>query len=109
MSYQLWKPSLYESKHSYVYSYGEDLLSLLSPQPEERILDLGCGTGHLTSMIAASGARVVGVDNSLEMIEEARQKHAHLKFIHADATNISFPSQFDAIFSNAVLHWVLQM
>src|ERR1019366_7344933 len=58
-----WNANLYDDKHSFVFKYGEDLVEMLKPQRGERILDLGCGTGYLTSIIAASGATVVGIDN----------------------------------------------
>ena len=63
-----WNANLYDAKHDFVWKYGSDVVSLLAPQPGERILDLGCGTGHLTAQIAESGAQVVGVDCSAEMI-----------------------------------------
>jgi trans-aconitate methyltransferase len=98
--------ALYESRHSFVWNYGADLVPLLDPQPGERILDLGCGTGQLTARIAESGARVVGLDSSPEMIGQARQNYPNLEFKLADAASFSFPREFDAVFSNAALHWV---
>lgn len=103
-----WNSSLYDQKHSFVYKYGEDLLALLNPQAGERILDVGCGTGHLTAQIAASGATVIGLDSSAAMIETAQTAYPNLEFKQADATNFSFTEPFDAVFSNAALHWVLQ-
>jgi trans-aconitate 2-methyltransferase len=103
-----WNAALYDQKHSFVFEYGRDLLSLLNPQPGERILDLGCGTGRLTKAIADTGALVVGIDNSPSMIAAARGEYPHLEFFEADAGSFSFPSLFDAIFSNAVLHWILE-
>ncbi|MGE0128583.1 MAG: trans-aconitate 2-methyltransferase [Blastocatellales bacterium] len=101
-----WNPSLYDQKHSFVTEYGKELLALLAPQPTDHIIDLGCGTGHLTRMIADSGARVIGLDNSPQMIEAARQKYLDIEFIVADASDFSFDTNFDAVFSNAALHWV---
>ena len=63
MSSKDWNASLYDQKHAFVFEYGKSLLSLLDPQPGESILDLGCGTGHLTKAIAESGAHVVGLDS----------------------------------------------
>lgn len=103
-----WNSSLYDQKHSFVYEYGKDLLALLNLQAEERILDVGCGTGHLTAQIAASGAKVIGLDSSAAMIETAQAAYPNLAFKQADATNFSFAEPFDAVFSNAALHWVLQ-
>ncbi len=108
MANDTWNSSLYDQKHSFVYKYGEDLLGLLAPKVGERILDVGCGTGHLTAQIAASGATVIGLDSSAAMIEKAHAAYPNLAFQQADATAFSFAEAFDAIFSNAALHWVLQ-
>ncbi|HET9919696.1 MAG TPA: class I SAM-dependent methyltransferase [Ktedonobacteraceae bacterium] len=101
-----WNPALYDQKHAFVFQYGKGLLSLLEPRAGETILDLGCGTGHLTKAIAESGARVVGIDSSAEMIEQARQGYPGIEFQVADARNFSLPYTFDAVFSNATLHWI---
>ena len=98
--------ALYEARHSFVWSYGADLLPLLAPQPGERILDLGCGTGQLTAQIAEAGASVVGVDRSADMIGQARQNYPAIEFKLAEAASFSVPGPFDAVFSNAVLHWI---
>ena len=99
---------LYEARHSFVWNYGADMLPLLAPSPGERILDLGCGPGQLTAKIAEAGAQVVGIDASPEMIGQARQNYPQLTFKLADATRFAFEGEpFDAVFSNAVLHWVL--
>jgi trans-aconitate methyltransferase len=101
-----WDASLYDDKHSFVWKHGASLLELLAPRPGERILDLGCGTGHLTAQIAAGGADVTGVDSSTAMIEQARHGYPHLRFEVADARDFVFAESFDAVFSNAVLHWI---
>jgi trans-aconitate methyltransferase len=101
-----WNAERYEGRHAYVWQFGGNLLELLAPQPGERILDLGCGTGHLTADIAAAGAHVVGLDSSVEMLGQARQNYPKLSFVLADAISFRFDEPFDAIFSNAVLHWV---
>lgn len=102
-----WDPEHYDDKFSFVYQYGEDLFTLLDPKPGERILDLGCGTGELTELIHQSGAEVIGMDKSQDMIRAARSKYPHLEFVVSDATTFQFDSLFDAIFSNATLHWIL--
>jgi len=104
----MWNPALYDGKHSFVWKYGASLLELLAPQPGERILDLGCGTGHLTAQIAEAGAEVIGIDAAPAMIEEARRAYPSLRFEIMDARDFTFPEPFDAVFSNAVLHWVKQ-
>ena len=106
MSDNNWNASLYDQKHAFVFEYGKGLIPQLNPQPGELILDLGCGTGHLTQTIAESGARVIGIDSSPQMIEMARATHPELEFLQANARDFSFTDPFDAIFSNATLHWV---
>jgi trans-aconitate methyltransferase len=101
-----WDAGLYTAKHSFVYEYGRELVALLAVQPGERILDLGCGSGQLTQAIAESGARVTGLDNSTSMIDTARREYSDLSFVLADAKEFSFDEPFDAVFSNAALHWV---
>ena len=103
-----WNANLYDDKHSFVAKYGEDVVQLLAPKTGERILDIGCGTGYLTNLIAQAGARVVGIDNSASMIERAQAVYPDLDLRVLSATNFSFGTPFDAVFSNAVLHWVLE-
>ena len=106
VSEKRWDASAYDSKHSFVWKYGREVLELLSPREGERILDLGCGTGHLTSQIAATGATVIGLDKSPAMIERARALYPDLRFEAADATSFHFDEPFDAVFSNAAIHWM---
>lgn len=101
-----WNAELYDAKHSFVSEKAKGVVDLLAPKPGERILDLGCGTGTLTAEIAASGAQVIGVDRSSEMIGEARKKFLDLHFAICDARSLNFSAEFDAVFSNAALHWI---
>jgi trans-aconitate methyltransferase len=101
-----WDAALYQDQHSFVWRYGASLLQLLDPQRGERVLDVGCGTGQLTSEIARCGAQVTGLDNSADMLAEARKNFPELGFVLADAASFNFPEPFDAVFSNAALHWV---
>lgn len=101
-----WDANLYDARHSFVWRYGLEVLDLLSPQPGERVLDLGCGTGHLTGKIAESGAAVVGIDKSSSMIEQARANYPTLRFEIADGRDFQFDEPFDAVFSNAAIHWM---
>jgi SAM-dependent methyltransferase len=80
-------------------------LDLLDPKPGERILDVGCGDGVLTKKIAERGAQVTGIDNSLEMISAARAKGVDA--LAVDSADMHFDAGFDAAFSNAALHWML--
>jgi trans-aconitate methyltransferase len=101
-----WDTELYEARHNFVWKFGEGVIDLLDPKPGERILDVGCGTGHLTQALAERGAEVVGFDSSPEMIGQARQNFPGLRFVLGDAAEMSFSSEFDAVFSNAALHWM---
>jgi SAM-dependent methyltransferase len=101
-----WDAERYEGKHSYVWQFGADLIDVLAPREGERILDVGCGTGQLTAEIAGRGAHVIGLDSSTTMLGQARQNYPGQEFVLADATNFRFPEPFDAVFSNAALHWV---
>ena len=103
---QLWDIDCYQKQHSFVWQYGADLLELLSPQPGDHILDLGCGTGQLTQAIAQTGATVTGIDADAAMVATAQQHYPQLSFTVADARNFTVPQPVDSIFSNAVLHWV---
>jgi SAM-dependent methyltransferase len=84
---------------------GAAALALLDPQWGEHILDVGCGDGTLTLKIKEAGADVVGIDNSLSMIGAARAKGLDARLM--DAAELKFAEAFDAVFSNATLHWVL--
>jgi trans-aconitate 2-methyltransferase len=107
MKPKAWDAELYEARHGFVWRFGEGVVELLNPQPGERILDLGCGTGQLTAKIASSGADVVGLDASPAMIGQARQNYPKLRFVLADAAALPYENEFDAVFSNAALHWML--
>lgn len=85
---------------------GGAALDLLDPKPGERVLDIGCGEGTLTKKIIGRGATVLGVDNSPEMITAARANG--IDAVLLDVTDMTFSSEFDAGFSNATLHWVLE-
>jgi trans-aconitate methyltransferase len=110
-----WNAAEYDAKHAFVYEKAKGLVELLAPKAGERILDLGCGTGALTAEIAARGAEVLGVDRSEEMIAQAMKKFPALRFEVMDARELRFNTDradkareaaFDAVFSNAVLHWI---
>lgn len=106
MSAADWNPGLYQSSHSFVWERGREMLAMLAPQPGERILDAGCGTGQLTAEIAAAGADVLGVDSSPAMVEQARRNFPEIPFELQDLRALPYRAEFDAVFSNAALHWV---
>lgn len=101
-----WNASLYDSKHSFVSKFGNDLVDLLSPKKGEKILDLGCGTGDLANNLANLEVDVLGIDKSKNMVHQAITKYPGLKFMVSDALKLGFQEEFDAVFSNATLHWV---
>jgi len=101
-----WDATLYDGSHGFVSKYGQRILSYLNPKPGETILDLGCGTGDLTKEIFLTGANVTGVDSSAEMIQAAKSKFPEIEFHQMDARDLQLDTHFDAVFSNAVLHWI---
>ncbi|MBA9027739.1 class I SAM-dependent methyltransferase [Peribacillus huizhouensis] len=103
-----WNANLYDRKHSFVTEYGNRLIELLAPKAGEKILDLGCGTGDLVKKLHDYKVDVVGVDQSKNMVMQAKNKYPTLKFFVQDATNLEYKNEFDAVFSNATLHWVKQ-
>src|SRR6185295_18810729 len=105
-SAQTWDPVTYARNARFVSDLGSPVVDLLAPKPGERILDLGCGAGTLTVKLIASGATVFGVDANPQMIASAKAKgiDAHV----ADAHALTFDREFDAVFSNAALHWMLK-
>jgi trans-aconitate methyltransferase len=107
---QTWNTEAYAANGRFVANLATDVIALLAPQPGEQILDLGCGDGALTEQLAATGAIVTGVDASPTMLAAARQRNVHsargLTFEQHDATALPYHHQFDAVFSNAALHWI---
>jgi trans-aconitate methyltransferase len=103
---QAWNPTHYDRAGAFVPKLGADLIELLAPRPGERVLDLGAGTGDLTQALAAAGARPLGLDASQEMVSEAQRKHPSLSFVVGDGQQLRFEQEFDAVFSNATLHWM---
>ncbi len=100
---QHWDPVRYQRNAGFVARLGEPLLELLAPRPHERILDLGCGDGALTALIAGRAA-VVGVDASAEQVAAARARGLAAEV--ANGARLDFSAEFDAVFSNAALHWM---
>jgi trans-aconitate methyltransferase len=99
-----WTSDAYRTNAAYVPALGAAVFELLNPQIGERILDIGCGEGALTQKIAAAGATVVGVDASADMVAAAAARGLDARVI--DAERLPFAQEFDAVFSNAALHWV---
>lgn len=102
---QTWDPCDYSKHGSFVHKLAGGVVEWLAPQSGERILDLGCGDGQLTQSIAATGANVIGVDSSAQMVAAARARGVAADV--GQAESLPYPDQvFDAVFSNAALHWI---
>ncbi len=99
-----WSAEHYRRHAGFVPTLGQGVVAVLAPRPGERILDLGCGDGALTDSLTAAGAEVVGVDASADMVAAARRRGIDARV--ADATRLDFEAAFDAVFSNAALHWM---
>ena len=101
---QEWNASRYAQNARFVSDLGQAVFDLLNPKPAERILDLGCGDGALTEKLVAAGADVVGVDSSGDMISAAQARGLNVRVM--DAYKLEFDNEFDAVFSNAAIHWM---
>jgi len=102
---QTWDPAAYAQNGSFVHGLAGGVVEWLAPQAGERILDLGCGDGQLTERLGQSGAMVTGADADLHMVDAAKSRG--LEAVHAMAESLPFSdATFDAVFSNAALHWV---
>jgi len=104
-STSMWDAADYARVGGFVAELGAAALDLLDPQPGEHVLDIGCGDGALTQKIVERGASVVGIDNSLSMVAAAKARGLDARLM--DAAQLKFAEAFDAAFSNATLHWVL--
>ncbi len=101
---QHWNPKQYALNARFVSDLGMPVVELLSPQPGERILDLGCGDGALTVKLLNYGCEVVGVDSSPEMVAAAQELGLDARVM--EGQSLQFNNEFDAVFSNAALHWM---
>jgi trans-aconitate methyltransferase len=99
-----WSAACYAANARFVADLGQAALELLNPRPGERILDLGCGDGALTQKLVERGASVLGIDSSPDMIASARARHLDARV--DDGQRLELEGPFDAVFSNAALHWM---
>ncbi|PSJ16172.1 class I SAM-dependent methyltransferase [Nitrosomonas supralitoralis] len=105
MPQQNWNETTYKEHASFVPALANDVIGLLKPRKGERILDVGCGDGVLTLKIQEKGCSVIGVDSSMSMVETAINRGIEAYVI--DAHDLNYQNEFDAIFSNAALHWLI--
>jgi len=104
MTRQRWDPETYAANARFVADLGEPVLDLLAPRRGEHVLDLGCGDGALTEKLVEAGCHLTAVDSSAEQVEAARARGLDARVENAE--RLPFDGEFDAVFSNAVLHWV---
>ncbi|WP_440993157.1 class I SAM-dependent methyltransferase [Cysteiniphilum litorale] len=103
-----WDVKRYTTQHNFVTNYGYEVVELLAPQQNEVILDLGCGNGELSYEISKRSHKVCGIDFAQSMVEQANKDYPHIDFTQHNA-ELAFPfakESFDAVFSNAALHWM---
>jgi trans-aconitate methyltransferase len=101
-----WAVATYDSAFGYVSAHGAPLVDLLDPQPDEKIIDLGCGAGALAAEISARGADVLGIDGTPDMIAKAKAQYPELSFAVGDAHDFTVTERYDAVASNGALHWM---
>lgn len=101
-----WDSRLYDESFGIITRLGAGVVDLLAPRAGERILDLGCGTGHLTAQIADAGAEVIGIDADQAMVARARTAYPHVRFEVARGEGFTVEAPVDAVFSSAALHWM---
>ena len=104
MTTQQWNPDTYARNARFVSDLGAGVFEWLAPRPGEQVLDLGCGDGALTEKLVAAGCRVIAIDSSAEQISAARARGLDAR--RGSAETLPFKEEFDAVFSNAVLHWI---
>ncbi len=101
-----WDSNHYTDNFQFVHKYGNDLINFLTVPNDSFVVDLGCGNGAITESLYKKGFRVLGIDASESMLEKAKHLHPELNFELADACKFKLEEKADAIFSNAVFHWI---
>ncbi|HHP7232064.1 MAG TPA: class I SAM-dependent methyltransferase [Xenococcaceae cyanobacterium] len=107
MNQQNWQAQQYRKNASFVAQLGTPIIELLAPQKTEKILDLGCGDGKLTLAMQQYGCDVLGVDSSISMVKAAKQLGLNVRVLSGES--LDFNQEFDAVFSNAALHWMTNL
>jgi SAM-dependent methyltransferase len=103
---QVWTAESYDRNARFVSDLASEVVGWLAPQPGERILDLGCGDGAVTARLRDLGAHVIGCDISDSLLAAARARGLDVR--RADGHELPFDAEFDAVFSNAALHWMTE-
>ena len=106
-SMQTWDAGSYAKEARFVSELGMPVLRLLAPKFHERILDVGCGDGYLAQQMILMGCEVVGVDSSRELVAAAKARGVDARVMNAEA--LTFDNEFDGVFSNAALHWMVHL
>jgi len=101
-----WNAQNYIKTCGRVTEHGAKLVDILRAMPRGKVLDLGCGTGELTSKIAKFSDEVIGLDSSVEMVNLARKTYPEINYVISDACTMQWDNYFDYVFSNAVLHFI---
>lgn len=101
-----WDATEYSANFSFVPQYGNSVINLIDTENCKTVLDLGCGNGALSKALYDKGFEVIGIDASNEMLDIARKSYPDINFINADAVDFSLNKPVDAVFSNAVFHWI---
>ena len=101
---QRWRPDEYEEKAGFVFNEADEVLKWLAPRPGERVLDLGCGSGVIAERLMRQGCRVLGLDIDEQMLRAAKARGVPV--VQGSGERLSFEEEFDAVFSNAALHWM---
>ena len=101
-----WDSKTYGEKCAFVGEYGKGVVDLLSVPPGARVLDLGCGRGELTAYLAQRGWNAEGMDASKAQLADAKRRFPEISFFEGDITSFEVEKRYDAVFSNAVLHWI---
>lgn len=101
-----WNSEKYTEDFDFVHKYGESVMDLMGVEDKSFVVDLGCGNGALTKKLSERGFEVLGIDPSIDMINIAKNAHKDLNFKLDDALEFKLSKKADAIFSNAVMHWI---
>ena len=101
-----WDSKTYGEKCAFVGEHGKGVVDLLSVPHGARVLDLGCGRGELTAYLRQRGWDAEGMDASKAQLADAKRRFPEIVFFEGDITSFEVEKRYDAVFSNAVLHWI---